>query len=78
MVYQFHPDEDGEPCWGGIFEEFVMVGVYVELAESVGEVRLEECWLQGDCVDYCQVSGKLMSIEQRNRDVVGLYPPCTP
>jgi hypothetical protein len=53
MVYQFHPDEDGEPGRGGVFEEFVMVGLYVELAEAVGEVRLEKGWLEGDCVDYC-------------------------
>lgn len=43
VVQQLHPDEDGEPCWG-IFEEFVAIGCYVELAQVMGEVCLEEGW----------------------------------
>lgn len=53
MVQQFHPDEDGEPCWCGIFEEFIVVGGYVEAAELVGEICLEESGLEGDGVNYC-------------------------
>jgi hypothetical protein len=52
MVQEFHPNKYGEPCWRGIFEEFVVVGCYVEFAELVGEVCVEEGWLEGDCVDY--------------------------
>lgn len=43
VVQQLHPDEDGEPCWG-VFEEFVAIGGYVELAQVVGEACLEEGW----------------------------------
>lgn len=51
MVQEFHPDKGGEPDWGGFFEEFIVVGCYVEFAEGVGEVGAEPWGLEGDCVD---------------------------
>lgn len=53
MVQQFHPDKDGEPCWGVIFEEFIVVGGDVEVAELMGQICLEESGLERDGVDYC-------------------------
>jgi hypothetical protein len=51
VIQQFHPDENGEPCWRGIFEEFIPVGGDVETPELVGEICLEEIGLKWDGVD---------------------------
>lgn len=43
MIQQLHPDKRGEPWWG-LGEELVLVGGYVEFAELVGEICLEDGW----------------------------------
>ena len=50
MVEEFHPYEGREPG-GGVGEEFIPVGGYVEVAEGQGEVGDEGTWLEGDGVD---------------------------